>query len=444
MATGAAHHPLDAVTEEAPVASEAQLRRFQMASGVLGFMGLILVVLAFWCQQLTHGQVQLQVQQVRLTQSLLHKELAALNDSAMVSPPEPLALKQLLQLGQTVTESGNTTLWLGSLYQQRLQNQLTQAIEALARPVSGLDSTVDNRLQRERAIRLESLPRLQALEDHLQTAQNGWVPLLLILAGLTGLPGLVCGIQYYTLKRRNALHRRINTLSLALRTQQASDQTRLGATLALEGVMAAIENTRNQDHKQALMQIGAQLEELKHSGQKAVEFAHAFHKLSSQATQLAQAALTHHHRNTRADESIEAVKTQLDGLREDLRTAASGLRKAGEVSRRMLANPQMDQAESTVALVEQSQLALKDAIEGLVMASQKINAGHLESGKLAEHLAVNQVAWSNLLERIEQYAEESAKQSEQALQVARHLIQASKTPPNKSLQAAKAPPQLLP
>jgi len=97
-------------------------------------------------------------------------------------------------------------------------------------------------------------------------------------------------------------------------------------------------------------------------------------------------------------------------------------------------------------LVEQSQQALKESIEGLVLASQKINAGQYESNKLAEYMAVNQTAWSNLLSQVEQVAESASHESESALRLAKRLMEKSQhtslaSPTN---QAAKAPPQLLP
>ncbi len=430
---------------DAPLVSEAQQRRFKNYGLALCLIGFASLLGSWACEQFTQQTTEKRIQQVRSTQSLVLKELTLLN-SDQSSPPEPLALKQLLELGQAVSTQESSLLWLGPLFQQRLQYYLTQAIEALSRPIGGLDSTTENRVQRERAIRMEAQPRLQALEDHLQSASNGFVTLLQVIALLFFLPGLIMlGLWTYS-RQKNMWIRRVNTLSLALRTQSESDQTRLGATLALEGVLAAIENTRNMDHKQALMQLGTQLEELKRSGQKTLEFAHAFHKLSSQATSLAKVALTNNQRNIRADGTVEQVREQLDALREDMRNSAQGLKRAGEASRLMLAelkvqDPANPQATHMHALISQSQQALKEAIEGLVLATQKINSGHLETNKLAEHLAVNHTAWSNLLEQIEQYAESASTQSEQALHMAKHLIKTTKISHD---QAAKAPPQLLP
>lgn len=443
---------------DAPLVSEAQQRRFKTYGFALCLLGFVCIISAWACEQLTQQTTDQRIQQVRTTQSLVLKELSLLN-SDQSTPPEPLALKQLLELGQAVSIQDSSLLWLGPLFQQRLQYHLTQAIEALSRPIGGLDSTTENRVQRERAIRMEAQPRLQALEDHLQSASNGFVTLLQVLALLFTLPGLIMLGQWAYSRQKNMWIRRVNTLSLALRTQSESDQTRLGATLALEGVLAAIENTRNMDHKQALMQLGTQLEELKRSGQKTLEFAHAFHKLSSQATSLAKVALTNNQRNTKADGTVDQVREQLDALRDDVRNSAQGLKRAGEVSRLMLAQIQeaerqglenedsgseyssSRQASNLQALISQSQQALKEAIEGLVQATQKINSGHLEANKLAEHLAVNHSAWSNLLEQIEQYAESASSQSEQALLMAKHLIKTTKISQD---QAAKAPPQLLP
>jgi hypothetical protein len=95
---------------------------------------------------------------------------------------------------------------------------------------------------------------------------------------------------------------------------------------------------------------------------------------------------------------------------------------------------------------------LKESIEGLVLASQKINMGQHESNKLAEFMAVNQTAWSNLLSQVEQVAESASKESESALRLAKRLMDKSQQGPkalagnsiNPADQAAKAPPQLLP
>ena len=81
-----------------------------------------------------------------------------------------------------------------------------------------------------------------------------------------------------------------------------------------------------------------------------------------------------------------------------------------------------------------------------MLASQKINMGQHESNKLAEYMAVNQTAWSNLLSQVEQVAESASQESESALRLAKRLMEKSQqtalaSPGN---QAAKAPPQLLP
>lgn len=443
-------HPLDGLAPEVPLASEALLKRMKSYGVALAALGLLCFACAAWLSHLTDQLTAQRIAWVRSTQSLLLQELSQLNAEPS-APPQPKALKQLIELGESVSSQNAHWLWLGHLYQQKLQYYLTQAIEALSRPISGLDSTLENRLQRERAIRIEAQPRLQALEDQLQTADNGYVKLLLILGALFAIPGCIMWGQLVFHRHNNTWIRRTNTLGLALRTQSEADQTRLGATLALEGVLAAIENTRNTEHRHALMQLGGQLEELKRSGQKTLEFAHAFHNLSTQATSLAKVALTQDQRNARADSDIERVHAHLEGLRLDMRAAAQGLRRAGEVSRHVLAQLQGDTPpEDLQTLVEQGQHALKDAIEGMVMAGQKINQGQDETRKLAAHLSVSHGAWANLLEQIEQYADSASTQSEQALNLAKHLIQTTKiqaeqpgaltAPP----QAAKAPPQLLP
>jgi chromosome segregation ATPase len=182
--------------------------------------------------------------------------------------------------------------------------------------------------------------------------------------------------------------------------------------------------------------------------------------LSTQGTQVVKSTLNSEQRNTKAESHMEIMQAQLEGLRSDIRTAAQGLRKAGEVSRQLLGRLDATQMELTLTepennrqlqqLVEQSQQALKESIEGLVLASQKINMGQHESDKLAEYMAVNQTAWSNLLNQVEQVAESASQESENALRLAKRLMDKSQQNPltvpinaNRD-QAAKAPPQLLP
>jgi uncharacterized protein YoxC len=245
-------------------------------------------------------------------------------------------------------------------------------------------------------------------------------------------------------------------LSRALHSQQENDQKREGAHAALEGVLKALNSNQQLEHRGTLMQIGQQLEELNNSGRAVLQFAKSFHQLSAQGTQVVKSTLNSEQRNTKAESHMEIMQTQLEGLRSDIRSAAQGLRKAGEVSRQLLGRLDASQMELTLTepgnsrqlqqLVEQSQQALKESIEGLVLASQKINAGQHESNKLAEYMAVNQTAWSNLLSQVEQVAESASQESESALRLAKRLMEKSQhtalASPN--IQAAKAPPQLLP
>ena len=245
-------------------------------------------------------------------------------------------------------------------------------------------------------------------------------------------------------------------LSRALHSQQENDQKREGAHAALEGVLKALNSNQQLEHRGTLMQLGQQLEELNNSGRAVLQFAKSFHQLSTQGTQVVKSTLNSEHRNAKAESHMEIMQTQLEGLRSDIRSAAQGLRKAGEVSRQLLGRLDASQMELTLTepensrqlqqLVEQSQQALKESIEGLVLASQKINAGQHESNKLAEYMAVNQTAWSNLLSQVEQVAESASQESESALRLAKRLMEQSQhtalASPNN--QAAKAPPQLLP
>ncbi len=150
-----------------------------------------------------------------------------------------------------------------------------------------------------------------------------------------------------------------------------------------------------------------------------------------------KSTLNSEQRNAKAESHMEIMQTQLEGLRSDIRSAAQGLRKAGEISRQLLGRLDASQMELTLTepensrqlqqLVEQSQQALKESIEGLVLASQKINAGQYESNKLAEYMAVNQTAWSNLLSQVEQVAESASHESESALRLAKRLMEKAST-----------------
>ncbi|MDX1670172.1 MAG: hypothetical protein R3194_12190, partial [Limnobacter sp.] len=323
------------------------------------------------------------------------------------------------------------------LYEQKLQFFLTQLVETLSRPLSGLSSEVDKRLQREASLRIEAIPKLDKLADHIRSSRSGLVTLLWILAAFPAFAGTLLLGKWLFHLRTDGYKRRINTLSRAIHSQDEIEMQRLGASNALDGLMAVLEKTRNIEHRQALMQIGQQLEDLKQSGHRVLDFANSFHRLSSHATSLARSALTNEQRNLKADGTIDIVKSQLEGLREDMRNAAQGLRKAGQVSRQLMSNLQhpeqleLDLTDPNLnsllqSLVEQSQQALKEAIEGMVLASQKINMGQFEANKLAEHLAVNHTAWSNLLEEIEHHAETASSESSEALKLAKRLIQNSR------------------
>ncbi|MCQ8895102.1 hypothetical protein NQT62_01455 [Limnobacter humi] len=428
-----------------------RLGRFGVA--LLATSILLALVALFTSHETRHHQVAL-VQQLQAIQTRLHVELAQWNarllpdsdsGSSTTADVSPLALKALLQFAQQIKPEAVPT-GLGALYLQTLQSLTAQAVETLSRPVSGVNSSEIAQARQEQQVRLETLPKITALEQHIAQADNGLLTMLWVLTGLCAAGATALLLTGWRLKTVHQLNQRIHVLSRALHTQAQSDSKLAGAHSALEGVLAALNQNQQLEHRGTLLQIGQQLEELKQSGHAVLEFAKAFHQLSTQGTQVAKTALTSEQRNSRAESHVDMMQSQLEGLRNDIRTAAQGLRKAGEVSRQLLGRLDGSQLELSLSepgrsqqlqqLVEQSQLALKEAIEGLVLASQKINMGQIESHKLAEFMAVNQTAWANLLGQIEQYTEAASKDSEQALQLAKRLIQSS--------QAAKAPPQLLP
>ncbi|NJM32809.1 MAG: hypothetical protein HC848_08120 [Limnobacter sp.] len=354
----------------------AMLRRYKLWALVFSGLAALLGVFALLSHYQTNQVVSQQIASIALTRSQLQTELARLNEQPPVIP-EPKALQTILGLGREATQSTASEFWLGQLYQQKLQVLLTQIIEVLSRPISGLDAEQDNRARRERAIRLDALPRLDTLSQHIQTASNGLAMLLTLLASLFATIAATFGTLWMYKNHVNAYKNRIHTLQSAIQNQEQTELKRLGATAALEGVMNILEHTRNTDHRQALVEIGRQLDELRRSGHLVLEFANSFHQISSNATRLARGALTNEQRNQKADGYVDMMKTQLEGLREDMRNAAQGLRKAGGVSRQLLKKLQsQDQMEldptdpafnlNLQELVEQSQHALKEAIEGMV------------------------------------------------------------------------------
>lgn len=391
-----------------------------------------------------------QLTQLILVEGRIQQELIALNGPS-TETIQPQGLKALLSLGQQVSQQNKHFQWFGSLHNQTLQVLLTQAIETLSRPVAGINSSEETQRQLEAQLRLDTLPKLAQLKNHIAQATNGYLVLLFGLGTLLGVIGLSLGFHWFTHQKTLALNRRIHMLSRALHSQQENDQKREGAHAALEGVLKALNSNQQLEHRGTLMQIGQQLEELNQSGRAVLQFAKSFHQLSNQGTQVVKSTLNSEQRNARAESHMGMMQAQLEGLRSDIRSAAQGLRKAGEVSRQLLGRLDASQMELTLTepensrqlqqLVEQSQQALKESIEGLVLASQKINTGQHESNKLAEYMAVNQTAWSNLLSQVEQVAESASQESESALRLAKRLMDKSQ---QQHIQAAKAPPQLLP
>lgn len=419
----------------------------------------LLLLSALYAKSQSDAIRNTQLNQVKLVESRIQQELIALNGSTG-EPLQPQSLKALLTLGQQVSQQNRHIQWFGALHSQTLQVLLTQAIEALSRPVAGINSSAEVQQQLEAQVRLDALPKLTQLKAHIEQATNGYLVLLFGLGLLLAIIAAALGFQWYTHQKTLALSRRVQMLSRALHSQQENDQKREGAHAALEGVLKALSQNQQLEHRGTLMQIGQQLEELNQSGRAVLQFAKSFHQLSTQGTQVVKSTLNSEQRNIRAESHMEIMQTQLEGLRSDIRTAAQGLRKAGEVSRQLLGRLDATQMELTLTepennrqlqqLVEQSQQALKESIEGLVLASQKINMGQHESDKLAEYMAVNQTAWSNLLNQVEQVAESASKESENALRLAKRLMDKSQQNPltlpmnaNRD-QAAKAPPQLLP
>lgn len=421
----------------------------QFSAGLL-VAALLLFIGGLFAKNQSDNIRNFQLTQLILVEGRIQQELIALNGPS-TETIQPQGLKALLSLGQQVSQQNKHFQWFGSLHNQTLQVLLTQAIETLSRPVAGINSSEETQRQLEAQLRLDTLPKLAQLKNHIAQATNGYLVLLFGLGTLLGVIGLSLGFHWFTHQKTLALNRRIHMLSRALHSQQENDQKREGAHAALEGVLKALNSNQQLEHRGTLMQIGQQLEELNQSGRAVLQFAKSFHQLSNQGTQVVKSTLNSEQRNARAESHMGMMQAQLEGLRSDIRSAAQGLRKAGEVSRQLLGRLDASQMELTLTepensrqlqqLVEQSQQALKESIEGLVLASQKINTGQHESNKLAEYMAVNQTAWSNLLSQVEQVAESASQESESALRLAKRLMDKSQ---QQHIQAAKAPPQLLP
>lgn len=421
-----------------------RLKRFGLA---LFSSGILLCGLGFVIETQANKQTHHQLNQIALVESRITQELQAWNTLNAASV-EPLALKGLLAFGKEVSQDSEHFQWFGSLYAQTLQTQLTQAIESLSRPVAGIDSDPQAQARQESQLRLDTLPKLAQLKSHIENGSNGYLILTWGTATLLMLTGLVMGFQWWNIQNTQALRQRINMLSRAVNTQHENDSRLEGAQQALEGLLAALNKKQHNEHGNTLVLIGKQLEELKQSGRAVLDFAKSFHRLSTEGTQLAKTALHSEQRNQHAHSHIDSMQTELEGLRNDIRSAAQGLRKAGEISRQLLTHihqNQEEQANTTPeaqerelqTLVEKSQQALKESIEGLVLASKRINNGQLESQKLAEFMAINQTAWSNLLDQVEQCTESASRESEEALRLAKRLIQSSSNA--KSIQSTTKP-----
>lgn len=433
-----------------------QLGRF--ALGLLVTAALLLSS-AIYLKNQSGAIRNVQLNQVNLVESRIQQELIALNGPTG-ELLQPQSLKALLALGQQVSQQNTYIQWFGARHSQTLQTLLTQAIEALSRPVAGINSSQQAQQQLETQVRLDTLPKLAQLKAHIEQATNGYLVLLFGLGLLLAVVAVALGFQWFTYQKTQVLSSRVQMLSRALHSQQENDQKREGAHAALEGVLKALSQNQQLEHRGTLMQIGQQLEELNQSGRAVLHFAKSFHQLSTQGTQMVRSTLNSEQRNIKAESHMDTMQAQLEGLRSDIRSAAQGLRKAGEASRQLLGRLDGSQMELSLTepennrqlqqLVEQSQQALKESIEGLVMASQKINKGQHESDKLAEFMAVNQAAWFNLLKQVEQVAESASQESENSLRLAKRLMDKSlqnmQAPAidTDQNQAAKAPPQLLP
>lgn len=431
-----------------PVSPKFVRQLGRSAAGLL-LAALVLMLGGAWVGHHSNTLRNNQLAQIRLVEARVQQELIALN-SASIDSVQPQGLKSLLALGQQVSQQNRGVMWFGALHSQNLQVLLTQAIENLSRPVAGVDSSEETQRKLEAQLRLDTLPKLAQLETLIAQATNGYLILLYGLSGIFATIGLALGVLWNTQRRTLALKRRIQMLGRALHSQQENEFKREGAHAALEGVLKALNKNQQVEHHNTLRQIGQQLEELNQSGRTVLRFAKSFHQMSSQSTQVIKQTLNSEQRNQRAESHMEIMQAQLEGLRTDIRNVAQGLRKAGEVSRQLLGQLDANQMPLTLnepdnnlqlqQLVENSQQALKESIEGLVLASQKLNMSQHESNRLAEFMAINQTAWANLLDQIEQVAESASTESESALLLAKRLISAN----NASLQAAKAPPQLLP
>lgn len=434
-------------TVEPRLASPLLIQRLGMMGALLGVLAALLALAAWWAHQQGITLQAKRLAQIALVESRLQDELTQLNRNQIESLPA-WALKGLLEFGQSVSRGQEESRWFGAIHAQTLQQLTTQAIEALGKPVGGVDLSPDDRRRLESDTRLNGLERVRSIRLHLAQVSNGWAILLTGLSALLGILAIALLLKWWNLSATQALNRRIVILGQALNTQSQQELRLEGAHSALEGLTQALKKARDPADRQDLIRLGQQLQELHQSGQSVLSFAKSFHQLSAQGTQVAKTALNSEQRHVQADSHMQLMQQQLEGLRQDIRLAAQGLRKAGEVSRQLLTQidstqielglTEADRTTHLQGLVEQSQMALKEAIEGLVLASQKINMGQIESQKLAEFLAVNHTAWANLLDQIEQYTEHASRDSEAALVLARRLIRQGHN------QAANAPPQLLP
>lgn len=439
--------PQSALPVRAPLI--AQMRVFAIA---LAAFSLTCLVFAVWAQHQHSVRLSAQLGLLDQATTRLNQELGVLN-TAGGQIVQPTALQSIRQLGQQIRQQGKPLLDSGLGF-QTTQQLLGQAIETLSRPVGASDLDDASRRQLEIRLRLDALPFLTQLKTHLLTSASHAAWLAYALALILGAAAAASFFQWRSWRGTQALKQRVVLLSRALHTQQESELKRQGAHSALEGVLKALAHSNQLEHRGTLIELGKQLEALNHSGRSVLQFAKNFHQLSGQSTQLAKTALNSEQRNQKAQGHMGVLQGQFDGLRGDVRAAAQGLRKAGEVSRQLLSRLDGSQLELNWSepenqaelqnLVEQSQIALKEAIEGLVLASQKLNMSQMEANRLAEFMAVNETTWANLLSQVEHTAEAAAADSEKALRLAKQLIDSRQTLIQQQNGRGHTPPALPP
>ena len=269
--------------------------------------------------------------------------------------------------------------------------------------------------------------------------------LLLVVIGIARAQFLIAQAK----DKSNAIEQQaIDIIQAQTEAEATLEAKREGATAALKGVLAVLQQTAENTHKateHASNSVHIQAQQLMNAGQSVLQLAHAFHNMSQQTTAVAKTTLTSRQEAQDGQTKAMDAARQWELLRQDIQGTAAGLRRAGEASRALgaaLADLPQEHSVLLQPLLLQARDALREAVASLASSTLRMSQGETYNRSLIVLMSQHQSAWVYMLDKVEQCAGSAAAQAESALALAKSLNRSSKTAIASMEQNDRLPAQL--